>query len=206
MVRLSWASEKAPWRPARASAWRSEREGALAAGARLGLEDETRQAFDAGAQFLVLQLAHDVAIALRQFADDGAGEHGVLSEHAAHGFGRNHQDLRRRQRARRFQIDLVMHHGGEDEGGDRLQDGDGGFARSVGGEQFDGAVDDYVQEVRQFSLLEENHMGGKTLQERATYEVFELRVGHVPKQGQGANDVGVSAAHRVIHSSASLLG
>ena len=162
----------------------------------VGLQDPVRQPFGAGAQFLVLQRTHDLAVALGELADDGAGEGGVVVEHVAHGLRRNHQDLRRRQRARRFEINRVADHRRQDEGGHRPHDLDRGLVPVMGAEHFDRAVDHDVQKIRQIAFVDQRRVQREALQEGGGDQSVEIGFAHVAKQRQRADLLPIGLTQR----------
>ena len=161
----------------------------------IGLQNPVRQPLGAGAQYLVLERTHDRAITLGQFIDDGAREGGIAVEYVAHGLRRDHEDLRRRERARRLEIDLVADNRGQDECRHRPHDLDCGLVPIMGAEHFDRTFDDDMQEVRQIAFVDQNGMQRKALQECGADQLLEIRIAHIAEQRQRADELPIGLTH-----------
>src|SRR6185312_15342215 len=99
---------------------------------------------DAGAQLLVHQQTHHVAVSFGELAGDGEREIRVAPEDIADRFGGNGEDTRRGHGAQLLDGRGAAQDGGEVERADRLLDVDGGALPVVAAVELDRAFGEHV--------------------------------------------------------------
>ena len=120
---------------------------------------------------------------------------GVLREALPDRLGRNHQDARRQQRTRRFQVEPIEEDGGENETLPGAEYPDCRLAITVGREHLDAAIDDDMQEVRPLPLAHQLHVRREALQESPAHQGLDVAGGDVPKQPKPPHLLNIVAAH-----------
>src|SRR5215467_4692967 len=93
-------------------------------------------------------------------------------------------------------MNRVADDGGENEGGHRADDVDGGLPSLPGGEQLHGSLDQNMQEVRQLAFVDQRDLLREFLQQGCTDQRVEVRRRHVSKQWEVADQGDVGSAHK----------
>ncbi len=166
------------------------------AGFRVAGDQPVGEPLQARAELLVLKLLDHAAIGEGQLDGERARERRILAERFAHGLGRQQQHARRRQRARRFQVEPIEDDGGDDEAVAGPQHGDGRLPIAVGRKDLDLPLDHDVKEIGGIALVDQLHVRGKALQERRPQHRFDVLRRDLREQRQLAHLLDVFRAHR----------